>query len=330
MNRIVFICPYFGTIPKGEYKLWLKSCEKNETIDFILITNDEEALSFDFPTNVKPIKMSWEECRQLIHKSMDFELAIVYAYKLCDFRPAYGEIFNEYIKGYDFWGHTDSGDTILGNLRKFLTEDILNTYDKIHIYGHMSLFRNTPENNARYKIRQTNGLTVEEIFSAEENMCFDDMYQKASINRIFKENGFAILEEVPGLVADVLPHDWNFRLAQDNGKHIPRVFEWREGELFELTVIGGTVKKREIGYVHFQKRNVVNKVADDSSRFYLVPNEFIDADHELTAEEITEYSKGRLYLAPLKNRVKRLNWYINHPKAFMRKVKGKLDQHNKK
>ena len=324
MNRIVFICPYFGTIPKGQYKLWLKSCETNDTIDFLLITNDVEALSFALPANVKPIKMSWEDCCKKIQSNFNFKVTLAFAYKLCDLKPAYGEIFNEYIKGYDFWGHTDSGDTILGNLRKFLTEDILNTYDKVHIYGHMSLLRNTPENNARYKIRQNNGLTIEEIFSAEENLCFDDMYQKTSINRIFKENGFAILEEVPGLVADVLPHAWNFRLAQDNGKHIPRVFEWSNGELFELTVVEGAVRKREVGYVHFQKRKVGNKVTDGARSFYLVPNEFINADHELTAEEITEYSKDRLYLAPYANRVKRLNWYVKHPKAFMRKAKGKL------
>ena len=324
INSIVFVCPYFGTIGKEQYKLWLKSCEANSTIDFLLITNDEEALSYELPVNVKPIKMTWEECKKMAQRNFDFKLCLEYSYKLCDLRPAFGEIFSDYIRDYDFWGHTDSGDTLLGNLRKFLTEELLNEYDKIHIYGHLALYRNTDENNARYKIPQQNGITVNEVFTAAENMCFDDMYQRASINKIFKENEFALLERIPNLVADILPHDWRFCLSEDRGEVIPRVFEWNQGGVYELAVIDGIIARREVGYVHFQKRKVRNEVTDGSDHFYFVPNVFINAERELTEEDIVSYSKDKLYLEPLKGRVKRLNWYIQHPKAFKRKLEEKV------
>lgn len=323
-NNIVFLCPYFGTIEKDQFKLWLKSCAKNDTIDFLLITNDEAALTFDLPNNVKPIKMTWDECVELLQKNYDFDLTVTYTYKLCDFRPAFGEIFADYIKDYDFWGHTDSGDTILGDLRAFLTDDILDNYDKVHIYGHLTLFRNAPENNARYRIPADSGLTIKEIFTAEENMCFDDMYQKASINRIYEENGFSLQKEVKDLVADILPYDWSFKLAQDNDKSIPRVFEWNDGKLYEHIVYDEEVKKREIGYVHFQKRKIRNSTKEGTNHFYFIPNEFVDAEHELTADEIKEFSKDRLYLDPLKGRIKRVMWYAKHPKSFKRKLNEKL------
>ena len=324
MNSIVFICPYFGTIDKAQYKLWLKSCAANPSIDFLLITDDNAALSFKLPTNVLPVAMSWDECKALIQSQFDFKVALAYSYKLCDCKPAFGEIFHKYIADYDFWGHTDSGDTILGDLRRFLTDDILNAYDKIHIYGHLTLFRNTSENNARYTVPQRNGLTVRDIFTAQENMCFDDMYQSASINRIYKENGFPLLEQVPDLVADIMPDSYRFRLFQDGSKIIPRVFEWNNGKLFELTVVDGNVKRREIGYVHFQKRKIRNEVTDGSDHFYFVPNVLINADRELTTEDIVSYSKDKIYLEPLKGRVKRLSWYIRHPNAFKRKLKEKI------
>lgn len=325
-NKIVFICPYFGTIEKGKYKLWLKSCEKNSTIDFLLITNDNTALEFDLPDNVVPVNMTWDECRELMQNNFDFDLTVAYAYKICDFRPAFGEIFADYIKDYDFWGHTDSGDTILGDIRAFLSDDILNNYDKIHIYGHLTVFRNTPDNNARYRILSASGLTIRDIFSAEENMCFDDMYQKASINRIYKENNFPLLEEVDNLVADIWPHNWRFKLPQDNDIFIARVFEWDNGKLYELTVVDSEVKKREIGYVHFQKRKVVDKTSDSTNHFYFVPNEFIDAERELTTEDIINYSKDKLYLEPLKGRIKRIKWYMKHPQAFKRKLSERLKE----
>lgn len=45
------------------------------------------------------------------------------------------------MKKYEFWGHCDL-DIILGNLNDFITEEMLNTYDKIFCLGHMILYKN--------------------------------------------------------------------------------------------------------------------------------------------------------------------------------------------
>ena len=51
MFSIVFICPYFGKLPKGQFPLWLKSCENNPTIDWIIFTDDRTR--YNYPKNVK-------------------------------------------------------------------------------------------------------------------------------------------------------------------------------------------------------------------------------------------------------------------------------------
>lgn len=318
--RIAFLCPYFGKINTSLLKLWYKTCEYNPTMDFLIITDDEEALACEAPKNVKLIKMSWDECKALFQSQFDFEITFAYAYKLCDLKPAYGLVFSEYLKDYDFWGHIDSSDTILGDLRHFVSDELLSQNDKIHIYGHFTLYRNTAENNLRFMIQDKSGITIEELFSREEVTGFDEMWNVPSINTIWKDNGFSLAEEIPNLVADILPHKWRFGLWQDR-EYTPRVFEWNEGKLFELTVKNRDIVKREIGYVHFQKRRIENLTSPDATHFYIVPNRFIDADRKLTAEDIVELSKNKLYLAPIKGRFKRFKWYFKLPKALKRRLR---------
>ena len=45
------------------------------------------------------------------------------AYKICDIKSAFGDIFSEEVKNYDFWGHCDM------DVRSFMTADLLNKYD---------------------------------------------------------------------------------------------------------------------------------------------------------------------------------------------------------
>ena len=66
-----------------------------------------------------------------IQAKYDFSINLPSPYKLCDFKPAYGEIFNEFISSFDYWGYCDV-DLIWGNIRKFLSNDLLDKeYDKI-------------------------------------------------------------------------------------------------------------------------------------------------------------------------------------------------------
>jgi len=72
--------------------------------------------------------------------------------KFYDFRPAYGVIFEDYLKDSDFWGHTDP-DCVYGNLDKFvdLDCDIWSNDHYPTICGHLSLWKNTDRVNNLFK-----------------------------------------------------------------------------------------------------------------------------------------------------------------------------------
>lgn len=55
--------------------------------------------------------------------------------KLCDYRPALGEMYAEDVAGFDFWGHTDL-DCVYGPLWEYVTDALLDGCD---------VFSNDPE-----------------------------------------------------------------------------------------------------------------------------------------------------------------------------------------
>ena len=133
-SSICLVVLYFGKLP-NYFNLWLTSCKYNKTINFLLFIDDET--KYDYPNNVKVIYTTFENIKNQIQSKFDFNISLKKPYKLCDYKPAYGYIFNEYLEKYDFWGHCDL-DVIFGNLRKFLSEEILMQNDKI--YRHRSFF----------------------------------------------------------------------------------------------------------------------------------------------------------------------------------------------
>lgn len=151
MLKIAIIIPYYGVFP-WYFKFFLHSVSFNPDIDIIIFTDLQKP---DYcPCNVHFVKMSLPEVENLASRKLKFNAKISMPYKLCDFKPTYGHIFSDYIKDYDFWGFGDI-DVIYGNIRKFITEDLLNSYDFIsvrsdYVTGFFSLLRNTETMNTLF------------------------------------------------------------------------------------------------------------------------------------------------------------------------------------
>ena len=97
MKTILFICPYFGKLPIAHMKLWLLSCEKNPTINWLILTDDYTE-ELKYPSNVKVVYTTLEAIKQQVQKMFDFPIYLDHPYKLCDYKPAYGYIFLNYTK----------------------------------------------------------------------------------------------------------------------------------------------------------------------------------------------------------------------------------------
>lgn len=68
--------------------------------------------------------------------------------KIFDFRPAFGLLFADELRDYDYWGHTDM-DCVYGRLDKFYAESDLADFDALsdhthYLCGPWTLYRNTP------------------------------------------------------------------------------------------------------------------------------------------------------------------------------------------
>ena len=94
MKKILFICPYFGAFP-NYFNLTLNSIKYNPTIDWLIITDITK--QYDYPNNVKIINMKFEELQKKVQSCFNFKINLNAPFKMCDFRPAYGIIFKEYL-----------------------------------------------------------------------------------------------------------------------------------------------------------------------------------------------------------------------------------------
>lgn len=151
MKSIILIVPYIGKWPLW-FEAHLVSIAKNPTVNWLFITDCE--LPKNYPNNVRFISISLESLNIKINTVLGIDVPLS-PRKLCDVRPAYGEIFQEYISDYDFWGFCDV-DIIWGNIRGYVSDDILSNYDIISsrkeaIAGHFTLFANKQIINTFYK-----------------------------------------------------------------------------------------------------------------------------------------------------------------------------------
>lgn len=323
MKKIIFICPYFGKMPKQQMELWIQSCRLNPSIDWLVVTDDRT--EYLYPPNIKVKYCSFLEIKNYIQKKFDFQIQLETPYKLCDFKPAYGYIFSEFISEYDFWGHCDMTDCIFGNVRKFLTEELLDANDKIGFLGHMTLYRNTDEVNERFKLMTQSGVKLEEILGAKRNMAFDEL-PSYGINAIYREYGFPCAR-VDQMYVDISPLRFAFQATAYDENYMyfcrpknPMIIKWNDGQLFECTVKDGEVVEREIGYVHFQKRNMGKKFTGEVKQYYIIPNCFIDDLGEVDSKKIKGLSRDKVYSVFFKLEWEAVKFHVYN---LFRKVKIK-------
>lgn len=172
MKSIALITCWYGPFP-WYFPYFVFSCKYNPTVDFIIVTDNEDEIQ-NKPDNFKIIYTKFEDLKSNFSEKMGFKVSLDYPYKLCDFKPAYGYLFPDIIKKYDFWGHIDL-DIVFGDIREFITDELLSNYDVIssrHDYtaGYFTLFRNQQYLNTLFK-RSKDYI---KIFTKPQNFWFDE------------------------------------------------------------------------------------------------------------------------------------------------------------
>jgi LmbE family N-acetylglucosaminyl deacetylase len=124
--RKVLITPYFGDLPP-----WMEKFRPPKGYDWLFDQDFE-----DFKIRVKN------------KLGIDYP-GLPRTGKVWDYRSALGLLYEEEIKGYDYWGHMDF-DCVFGNMDKFIPDSELMNYDvwsthDSYVCGCFSLLKNTDE-----------------------------------------------------------------------------------------------------------------------------------------------------------------------------------------
>jgi hypothetical protein len=172
MYRKVFLSPLFN-FPIPWIKEYYQNFNQQADWKHIIFTD----LDLKSEGNIEVVKMNNHEFEDLVEKKTGVRPYVpAPSPKFGDVRPAFGLVFEDYIKGFDFWGHTDF-DVVLGNLNRFITDDLL---DKCDIYGNernmvngiFGLYRNSEYVNNLFELCSYKSIFTNEVYQAFDEVAF--------------------------------------------------------------------------------------------------------------------------------------------------------------
>lgn len=285
MKSIGIVVLYFGPFP-NYFSLWIRSAVQNETVDFLIFSDQEQPC---VASNIHFYKCSFEQMRMRIRKRLGRTCSIDRPYKLCDYKPAYGFLFEKELSGYDFWGYCDV-DIVLGDLRAFLIDEVLNTYEKISNWGHLTLYKNIPSIVNRFQVKKTAAsFTGFEAFRVPGNVAFDEK----SGCYAFTEEGYYKTWINKTAIADIFPDTFHFRTYYNYYSDTRCIYEYDHGKLWGYFAEKDGIHKIEFMYIHLQARKMEMKTMD-SEHYLIVPSGFYEYK-AVTENRILEENEESLY-----------------------------------
>ena len=314
MKSIAFIVTYYGRFP-NYFPAWLNSCRQNPSVDFLVFTNNSPE-QYSLPANVHFIPMSFYDLRELFQRHFDFTISLERPYKLCDYKPVYGEALQDWLLKYDFWGHCDI-DLIWGNIRHFFTDELMDQYDRISNQGHCSIYRNDPRVNSLYRTLDPHGCyNWREVYSNDRNYAFDEygtvnddgsggglsLIMERAGERIFSKWFFYDIStrqqerfqiELDDHERESRPEEiqeYNHRYYSTEQEAEMQFFERNKEGLFLWYSKDGNIRKKEFLYIHFARRAIrVPKGAIQCDNYLFLP----PARIKKLADPMTETEKLR-------------------------------------
>ncbi|MCE7602176.1 DUF6625 family protein [Vibrio fluvialis] len=307
-KKLVLIVPYFGKLPSW-FDLWLRSAKFNREIDFLLFTD----CNIESSNNIIVMKMTFSDFVRMCQSKFEFKISLENPYKICDYRPAFGLIFDEYIKKYSHWGHCDT-DLIFGDLSNFIDLDSMGDYGRIYTRGHLSIFKNNAEINSLFKSNICiSFIDYRRVFNTNYPCHFDE---HGGSSLAFIKSEFKVYDQLD--FADVYYHNFEFRNALTSNSNDTRLlFSWNNGHLlqYSMNCRSEEIEKDEVAYVHLQKREMSIKVDDITNidKFSIVPNQFVSFKNEFKKSDFRPINgKFSFYFSYLKRRFKDISFKLNN------------------
>ena len=285
MKSIIVIFPHFGKLPP-QYKMWRASAIHNPDIDFLFFTDcDVEPAK-----NIIVHKMNFGNFKKIVQSKFDFPILLDRPYKICDFRPAFAYILSDYIKGYDFWGWGDL-DVVYGDIRHFVTDEVLSCHKMISGYGHFTLYSNDEYTNTFFMKEVEGYVNYKEAFTQSRSMYFDEYGYKGFGDKWRGCHPKLCWLEWPFDNASFPKQSYHINSLTRGWKKV--IFEHVENKLYVLRFNNGQLEKKESLYAHFQHRGFMKDRATDYSHFLVTPNAIIDYPKHFVNIRLRWYCRNR-------------------------------------
>lgn len=269
MNKFVIICPYFGDFPSN-IEITFNSMNNNGFIDWMIFT-DNVGLKVKYK-NVKIISYTFEKFKKLVKNRIGTDVKSIY--KICDYKPTFGYLFEEYIENYSYWGFCDL-DVVFGDLKKFFSEEKLKKFDKIYDLGHLTIIKNCKETREAFKEFNINSKDYKTFLNSKYIFILDETYDNnhQGINGILKSMGYRIYEE-RNEYADISIKFNNFYPYHiDNFKYYYLIYE---NECLYLKKYKQDNFAKELAYVHLQQKKNIPVLCKNYNHFMILPKGFFN------------------------------------------------------
>lgn len=295
-NQSVILVIWIGKFPKS-FNMWLHSISLLP-FDFIFYTDQPKPINISYKWNYT----SMNSLKNQFSAFMKFDVELPFPYKICDYRPAFGEMFYEEVKEYKYWGYCDL-DVIFGNCDIIQQKIEFLKPDKVLQRGHLSFFKNNLSINAIYK--SSSSISFNYIFQNSKYCMFDEWH---GIGKILREKNKTIFHEE--LVVDINPNSYLFK-ASNIRNYSNQIFVYDNNKVFQYFLINGIIHKNEFCYIHFQKRDLDFSEFDDPSATYVFTSKKIfKLNKRVTVRDIYFYNQIDL-IHFLKRNIDRIKVKIN-------------------
>lgn len=255
-RRVAIIVTFLGPAPFW-MSAFLQSCRRNPDVQWLIYCDFPEPPAT--PENVAFLPLDLREFNERASDATRTAIAITPASmrKMCDLKPAYGLMFADALRPFEWWAYSDL-DIIWGDLGRFVSAEMLDHYNIISsrqrkIGGHLALFRNTDAVNRTFEqIPNIAGELAEPTCRRIDENLFTFYLRDLIARSSFKARPRVYWEQEMTISAQ-------YQKALLDGEL--RNLEWRDGRAFDAD-------GRECAYLHFHKLKVAMRTIDfgDESR----------------------------------------------------------------
>ena len=285
MGEICVIIPYFGKF-RNSFELFINSCRYNGDITWLIFSDNSKP--DELPNNI-----IWNECtlndvKLLAEEKLKMSVRLQRPYKLCDLKPLYGKIFEDYISNFAYWGYGDI-DLIYGDLISFLAKIRYQNYDKINRTGHFCLLKNNERCVNAYRVNTNDTIDIAKVLQdGDSNYGFDER----DYNKKCEKIGLRIFD---GIFAADIDHafermrcvdkktlrfycDMKVNAAPKNYRL--QMFIHKDGKIFRFYIdMRNRLKYDEFAYLHFRREVPILFSVAQCDNYIISRQGFINLDN---------------------------------------------------